>query len=63
MSVKYTMAKWLVRRLNAQSLMAQPYDKLQKMFKTEKAFPIFRSSAIRIISLKRSKSAAIRYCM
>lgn len=39
MSVKYTIAKQLVRLLNVQRLMAQPYDKLQKMFKTEKAIP------------------------
>lgn len=39
MSAKYTILKRLVRLLNFQKMMAQPYDKLQKTFRTAKAVP------------------------
>lgn len=39
MSIKYTFIKKIIAIINVQKIMAQPYDNLQKIFKTAKAQP------------------------
>lgn len=39
MSVKYTLIKKVIAIINVQKIMAQPYDNLQRIFKTAKAQP------------------------
>lgn len=58
MYAKYAILKKATRIINFQKIMAQPYGKLLETFKTASAVPKIPARRIRILSLKRRRSAA-----
>ena len=60
MYAKYAILKKATRIINFQKIMAQPYGKLLETFKTASAVPKIPARRIRILSLKRRRSAASR---
>ena len=60
MSAKYAILKKATRIINFQKIMAQPYSKLLETFKTASAVPKIPARRIRILPLKRRRSAASR---
>lgn len=58
MSAKYAILKKATRIINFQKIMAQPYSKLLETFKTASAVPKIPARRIRILPLKRRRSAA-----
>ena len=66
MSVKYTVLKGLFRLFHVQNMMAQPYDKLIRKFKTETAVPNIPSLSdpaldIETITVMESPVLALRH--